>query len=190
MKLLIRGGSIAAGHGVIRSYVDILKEDLRQQGITVLSRARHRETSFDGIGTFEADVAGLRPDILLLHFGVADAFGCVYRSEFQENIVRIIRRARLSFRHVICLATAHTFDNPYEMDAVNIFYDSLRITASDLNCAFIPVHSYWAEYLAQHNLCSRNLVLADPRYPNPRGHEVIAAALGRWLEKICLAPPG
>jgi hypothetical protein len=29
MKLLIRGGSIAAGHGVSKSYADILKESLQ-----------------------------------------------------------------------------------------------------------------------------------------------------------------
>jgi hypothetical protein len=28
MKLLVRGGSIAAGFGVIKSYIDILKESL------------------------------------------------------------------------------------------------------------------------------------------------------------------
>ena len=65
MKLLIRGGSIAAGHGVIKSYVDILKESLLKKGIEVINRSRYRETSFDGIGTFNEDIANFRPDILL-----------------------------------------------------------------------------------------------------------------------------
>jgi hypothetical protein len=37
MKLLIRGGSIAAGLGVIRSYVDILTESLLKKGIEVIN---------------------------------------------------------------------------------------------------------------------------------------------------------
>jgi lysophospholipase L1-like esterase len=183
MKLLVRGGSIAAGHGVIKSYADILKESLLKKGIEVINRSRYKETSFDGIGTFDEDIANFAPEILLINFGVDDAFGYVYRSEFQENIVQVIRLARLRFNPVIFLATSHTFDNPDDMDAVNIFYRSLRIVASDLGCKLIPVHSYWAAYLEEHHLSSKDLLLSDPRYPNERGHEVIAKAVMLWLEK-------
>ena len=184
MKLLIRGGSIAAGLGVIKSYVDILTESLLKKGIEVINRSRYRETSFDGIGTFNEDIANFGPDILLVQFGVDDAFGYVYRSEFQENIVQMIRLTRLRFNPVIFLATSHTFDNPDDMDAVNIFYRSLRVAASDLQCELIPVHNYWAGYLEEHNLCSKDLVLSDSRYPNERGHQVIAEAIMKWLGNV------
>ena len=183
MKLLIRGGSIAAGHGVIKSYVDILKESLLKKGIEMINRSRYRETTFDGIGTFNEDIANFGPDILLVQFGVDDAFGYVYRSEFQENLVQMIRLSRLRFNPVIFLATSHTFDNPHDMDAVYIFYRSLRIVASNLDCELIPVHNYWAGYLEQNNLCSKDLVLSDSRYPNERGHQVIAEAILTWLSK-------
>jgi len=184
MKLLIRGGSIAAGFGVNRSYVDIITESLQSRGIEVINRSRYRETSFDGIGTFNEDIAGFEPDILLIQFGVDDAFGYVYRSEFQENLVQMIRLTRLRFNPVIYLATSHTFDNPNDMDAVYIFYRSLRIVAQDLDCTLIPVHNYWAGHLEVHNLSSKDLVLADSRYPNEQGHQVIADAMIRWLDKI------
>jgi lysophospholipase L1-like esterase len=184
MKLLIRGGSIAAGLGVIKSYVDILTESLFKKGIEVINRSRYKETTFDGIGTFNEDIANFGPDILLVQFGVDDAFGYVYRSEFQENLVQMIRLARHRFKPVIFLATSHTFDNPNDMDAVYIFYRSLRIVASDLGCELIPVHNYWAGYLEENNLCSKDLVLSDPRYPNERGHQVIAEAILTWLSKI------
>jgi len=181
MRLLIRGGSIAAGHGVTRGYADILADVLLSNNIEVINRSRYRETSFDAIGTFNEDIDFFRPDMLLLHFGVDDAFQYVYRSEFQEIIVQLIRLARLRFNPVILLATSHTFDNPHDMDAVNIFYTSLRIVATDLDCRLIPAHSYWASYLQEHHLCNNDLVQADPRYPNERGHAVIAEAMMRWL---------
>ena len=183
MKLLIRGGSIAAGHGVKKCYADILKESLLKKGIEVINRSRYKETSFDGIGTFNEDI-DFAPDILLINFGVDDAFGYVYRSEFQENIVQMIRLARLRFNPVILLATSHTFDNPDDMDAVNIYYRSLRIVASDLHCELIPVHNYWAGYLEEQNLSSKDLVLSDSRYPNERGHQVIAEAIMKWLGNV------
>jgi hypothetical protein len=184
MKLLIRGGSIAAGFGVIKSYADILKESLFHKGMEVVNRSRYRETSFDGIGTFNEDIADFAPDILLVQFGVDDAFGYVYRSEFQENLVQMIRLARLRFNPFIFLATSHTFDNPNDMDAVYIFYRSLMIVASDLHCELIPVHSYWGGYLEKYNLCSKDLVLSDSRYPNENGHKVIADAMMKWLGNI------
>lgn len=182
MKLLIRGGSIAAGLGVVKSYVDTLAESLLPKGIAVVNRSRYRETSFDGIGTFNEDIDSFQPDLLLVHFGVDDAFQCVYRSEFQENIVQMIRLARFRFNPAIFLATSHTFDNPHDMNAVNIFYRSLRIVASDLGCELIPVHHYWAGYLEEHHLQSKDLVLSDSRYPNERGHQVIAEAVMTRLE--------
>jgi len=182
MKLLIRGGSIAAGMGVIKSYADILKEALLPKGIEVINRSRYQETSFDGIGTFHEDIDNFQPDILLIQFGVDDAFGYVYRSEFQENIVQMVRLARLHFHPVICLATSHTFDDPYDMDAVNIFYRSLRIVASDLGCEFIPVHTYWDGYIEEHHLQNQDMVGPDTRYPNERGHQVMAGAVMKWLE--------
>ncbi len=181
MKLLIRGGSIAAGFGVTRSYADILKDALTAQGIEVINRSRYRETSFDGIETFNEDIAVFIPDILLLHFGVDDAFGYVYRSEFQENIVQIIRRARSLFNPIIFLATAHTFEDPHDMEAVNIFYRSLRIVAVDLDCRSISLDRYWVGYLTKHHLSAADLVLSDPRYPNEKGHEVMSEAILKAL---------
>lgn len=184
MKLLIRGGSIAAGFGVTGSYADILTESLFPKGIEVINRSRYQETSFECVGTFHEDIYCFRPDILLMQFGVDDAFGYVYRSEFQENIVQAVRLAKKRFNPVIILATSHAFDDPYDMEAINIYYRSLMIVASDLDCEFIPVHHYWRGYLAEHNLLSKDLVQTDSRYPNEKGHHIIAGAMLHWLSLI------
>jgi lysophospholipase L1-like esterase len=141
VKLLIRGGSIAAGYSVIKSYGDIITESLLKQSIEVINRSRYKETSFDGVDTFCQDIDFFRPDILLIQFGIDDAFQFVYRSEFQENIVQMIRLARARFNPIVLLVTSHTFDDPYDMDTVNIYYRSLKIVASEMNCELIPVHS-------------------------------------------------
>ncbi|MEI6153432.1 MAG: SGNH/GDSL hydrolase family protein [Deltaproteobacteria bacterium] len=184
MRLLVRGGSLSAGFGVSKSYVDIITEYLFPKGIEVINRSRYRETTFDGIGTFSEDVDFFKPDILFFHFGIDDAFQCIYRSEFQENMVQMIRLARSRFNPVVILATSHSFDDPYDMDAIYIFYRSLRIVAEDMDCEMMPVHYYWAGYLEEHGLKSADLTLSDTRYPNERGHQVIADAAMKGLEKI------
>lgn len=182
MRLLIRGGSIAAAHGVKQGYVDILRENKALEGLEIINRSRFGETSFDAVRTFYDDIAPFEPRLLILHFGIDDAFAGVYRSEFQENLVQIVRLARRLFNPSVFLATSQTFDNPHVMEAVNIFYRSLRIVATDLNCLLIPVHTYWVGYLSEHGLPSHALTLNDPRHPNEKGHAVMAEVIGRWIE--------
>jgi lysophospholipase L1-like esterase len=182
-KLLVRGGSIAAGVGVGRGYVDRVLEYCYHRGIELIDRTRHGDNSFDGIGTFHEDIAPHRPEILMIHFGVEDAFFPVYRSEFKENLVRMVRLARELFDPFILLPTSHTFVDPYEMDAVNIYYRTIREVCQDLGCEMAAVHTYWAGYLQDHGLKNADLVQGDGRLPNERGHAVLAEAMMPVVER-------
>lgn len=184
MKILIRGGSIPAGHGVTRGYGDTLRDALAPRGIAVINRSRFGETSFDGIGTFREEVLPLRPDILILHFGMDDAFSAVYRSEFKENLVNMVRVAREAFDPAIWLPTGHILDDPWDMDAVAIFYRAIREVSLDLSCRFIPLHTIWAGVLQEKGLLNTGLLQADQRYPNEKGHEILASILLRDVLKI------
>lgn len=177
MRLLVRGGSIPAGRGVGRGYAEILRDALAPRGVEVLNRSRCGETSFDGIGTFREDVLPFRPDLLLIHFGMDDAFAAVYRSEFKENLVRMVRLARRRFDPVILLPTGHVLPRPYDMEAAEIFYRAIREVAVDLDCRFVPVHTFWAGFLRETDLDPSDVLQADPRWPNEKGHEILARAI-------------
>jgi lysophospholipase L1-like esterase len=150
----------------------------------VINRSRAGETSFDGVNSFYEDIAPLKPDLLMLHFGIDDAFRAVYRSEFKENLVRIIRLARACLHADIVLVTSHPFDKPDEKEAANIYYRAIREVSVDLGCSMIPVHTYWAGYLSEWGLNPSDLLLQDPRYPNERGHGVYAEAMIRWFATL------
>lgn len=183
-RIVIRGGSIASGYGVERGYADILRERYSGAGIEVINRSRRGDNSFDGIRTFHEDIEPYRPDILLIHFGEDDAFFPVYRSEFKENLVCMVKLARELFSPVICLLTSHTFDDPHDMDALGIFYRASREVAVDLACEFIPVHTFWAGYLFDTGLSNSDLVQKDTRYPNGHGHRIFAEAVCRRLDHV------
>jgi hypothetical protein len=53
--------------------------------------------------------------------------------------------------------------------------------ASDLHCELIPAHNYWAVYLEDQNISSKDLALSDSRYTNEQGHQLIAEAMMKWL---------
>jgi lysophospholipase L1-like esterase len=182
MKLLIRGGSISAGDGVSISYVDILTDIFAVKGIEIINRSRSKDNSFDGIRRFDEDIASIRPEFLMLHFGIDDAFLPVYRSEFKENLVHIIHLARTMFDPAIFLLTAHTFSDPYEMDAINIYYQAIREVSVDLACHMIPIHTYWAGYLEKSGFKNSDLTQYDERLPNEKGHEIFATAVTAILK--------
>lgn len=182
-RLLVRGGSLAAGAGVERCYADHVRGLCERRGLAFMNRSRQGDTSFDGIWTFHEDIAPFRPEILVIHFGIDDAFFPVYRSEFKENLVRMVRLAREMFHPIILMPTSHTFDDPYEMDAVNIYYRTIREVCQDLDCEMIAVHTWWAGYLQGHGLSNADLVRNDSRLLNERGHEVMADAMTPSLER-------
>jgi lysophospholipase L1-like esterase len=186
MRILIRGGSIPAGAGVTKSYVDLLREHYAPYGIEIINRSRLKETSFEGIETFHLDVASFDPDVLILHFGIDDAYGSVYRSEFKENLVQMVRLAQQRHGMETLLSTSHTFDNPNDMTAVNIYYRAIREVASDLYCDIIPVHIFWVGYLHSRGLNNSEYVQTDTRLPNARGHEIFAEAFIWKLNRILL----
>jgi lysophospholipase L1-like esterase len=182
MKIQIRGGSIAAGFGVSRSYPYILKENFTTRDIKVINCSRAGETSFAGVESYHDDIGPQRPDILIIHFGVEDAFSAVYRSEFKENLVRIIRHSRSDFNPRIFLPTSHVFEDPHEMDSVAIFYRAIREVCSEMDCVLIPVHTFWAGRLIEKGIRNSELVQRDSRHPNGKGHEIFAEVITRSLE--------
>lgn len=184
MRILIRGGSIAAGRGVNRGYADRLRDHYAARGIGVLNHSRPNDNSFDGIWSFRDDIEPYRPDLLILHFGTDDAFLPVYRSEFKENLVQIVRLARARFNPAVVLLTSHAFEDPHEMEAMNIYYRAIREVSADLACDMIPIHTYWQGYVEENGLRGGDLVQPDARYPNEAGHAVYAAAIISRLETM------
>lgn len=182
MKILIRGGSIAAGFGVSRGYPEILKNYYRPRGIEILNRSRTGDTSFSGVETYYDDIAPDRPDALIIHFGTDDAFSAVYRSEFKENLIRMIRLSRSEFDTRIFLPTSHLFELRHEMEAVEIFYRAIREVCLDLDCVLIPAHTYWAGQLMEQGIPNAELLQADSRYPNGKGHAIFAEVILRTLD--------
>lgn len=183
-RILIRGGSIAAGCGVTTNYGDILRRRYRHRDVEIINRSRRGETSFDGVDSFYDDIDSCRPDILLLHFGIDDAYGAVYRSEFKENLVRMIRLAVERFDPVVLLMTSHPFEDPFEMDAIDIYYRTIREVALDLGCRLIPMHTHWAGHLKASGLQLAEHLQEDVRLPNERGHRLFADIVASHLDGI------
>lgn len=172
MKLLVRGGSISAGKGVSISYVEMLKNSLSPHGVEVINRSRERDTSFEGNWTFHEDIDPFKPELLLLHFGIDDIYRPVYRSEFKENLVQLVRLSRKKFSREIFLVTSQPFKGDYEMQSAGIYYRTIREVALDLHCILVPIHYLIAQELDEDHLTLADIVQDDDRYINEKGHRL------------------
>ncbi|HPB81721.1 MAG TPA: SGNH/GDSL hydrolase family protein [Spirochaetota bacterium] len=182
MIVLIRGGSIAAGVQTSTCYADLLKEKFADTDIDIVNRSREKDSSFEGIWSFYEDIDPVRPDFLILHFGIDDMYRPVYRSEFKENLVQIVRLARQRFNPHIALLTSQPFEDPGEMDSAQIYYRTVREVSLDLDCMFVPVHLLWSGHLHESGLRHRDLVNSDYRYPNEEGHRLLCNII---YDRIC-----
>lgn len=185
IKLLVRGGSIPAGYGVKSSYIDTIERKYPE--LLIINRSRVKDTSFQGIWTFNEDIDAYSPDILIIHFGIDDAYHPVYRSEFKENLVQIVRMARKRFNPEIILLTSHPFEDPYEMEMIYIYYRVIREVALDLSCHLISVHAFWAGEIEDRGLQVSDFIQHDNRYPNESGHELYARAILPKINTIMMS---
>jgi lysophospholipase L1-like esterase len=169
---------------VSRGYADILKDWCRPQGVELVNRSRPGDTSFDGVRSFQEDIAPFRPRLLIIHFGIDDAFGCVYKSEFKENLVRMVRSARACCDPVVIMPTSQSFESSYYMQPAYFYYQIIRDVCVDLGCEMVPVHSCWNRILQEEGLAHADLVQKNVLNPNERGHAIFAEALIMRIELI------
>ena len=183
-RLLIRGGSIAAGCGVERGYADSIRNWCSDRGIEFINCSLPGENSFDAVRSYPDDIALFKPGILIIHFGLDDAFGCVYKSEFKENLVQLVRRSRERFHPAIIMPTSQSFESLYYMQPAYFYYQIIRDVCLDLNCEMVPVHTHWNVLVMEKGLTHSELVQENVLYPSERGHGIFAEALIQRLEQI------
>ncbi len=152
--------------------------------MTLINRSRPGDTSFDGVRSWERDIAPFSPRLLIIHFGIDDAFGCVYKSEFKENLVRMARSARACCNPVIIMPTSQSFETSSYMQPARFYYQIIRDVCIDCGCEMVPVHACWNHVLEEQGMAHVDLVQQNVLYPNERGHAIFAEALIRRLEII------
>lgn len=184
MILLIRGGGIAAGTFAQFPYWKHLSQKLKQQNITVVNRSRDRDTTFHACWTFEEDIDPYKPEMILFHFAIDDIYRPVYKSEFKENLVQLVRLCRLRYNSCIFLATSHPFTNENEMQTALWYYSIIRDVAFDLHCHYIPIHYLIGDELLQNKLTLKDILLDDERYINDMGHMLYYNILIKKIQSV------
>lgn len=184
MVVLVRGGSTGAGIGVNKSYVDLLASFFLPFGIEVINRSRMSDTSFEGLDTFSHDISPFRPDVLIINFGLDDLFRPVYRSEFKENLVQIVRRSRAEFAPFVMLTTFHPLRDSIMADSDYVFFRTIREVSVDLSCHYVPIHLFWSAYIEEHKCMPQELLVGGSYLPCESGQFVYFECMKKSLSRF------
>ena len=184
MDILFRGGSPLAERAHVQTFAGLVASDPAFIGHNVYTVAGYGHTTFDLIWDFDEEIQPVEPGLLVLQFGVDDMYRPVYRSEFKENLVQAIRRARLRFNPTILLCTTHLLRTAYENDAAGIYNRTTREVATDLGCHYVSLHLVWMNHLHQKGITVDDLLEDDSRFPSQAGHMVTADTIKTRIQQL------
>ncbi len=188
LKITAFGDSLTYGWMVRKGYIDYLKEFIRLRypvsNVEILNRGVPGDTALDGFSRMKRDVIHDRAELVLVQFGLNDAYTGFSPDEFETNIERIIRELQSSFNPEVVLVTSVYLKMP-EYGRVLQYYDRIMRLGEKYSLSVAPVHKYWEKRVAE-GADFYKLVQGDGVHPTEEGYRLFAQGL---MESFIPDPP-
>lgn len=170
------GDSLTYGWMVSKGYLDYLDEMIRsrypESRVEILNRGVPGDTALDGYSRLKRDVARDGADLVLVQFGLNDAYTGFSPDEFESNLERIITALKSSFNPEIALLTSVYIKMP-EYRRVLEYYDRITGLAERYALPAAQVHKYWEARVAG-GADFYKLVQGDGVHPTEEGYRLFA----------------
>ncbi|MBL8216985.1 MAG: hypothetical protein JNK87_40070 [Bryobacterales bacterium] len=179
-------------------------EQIRAVGRETVNRGVRGNTTEHGRERFAADVLAVKPDVVILQFGINDSTVDVWKSppaksarvtvaRFRENLTYFVESLKSAGARVVLMTfnplawtekmTAMYGKAPYQPGEPMGFnagrepyLQAIREVARQQGVVLVDVDAAFREYAATAGQ-SLNDLLLDGIHPNTRGHEVVARLL-------------
>lgn len=179
VKITAFGDSLTYGWMVSRGYLDYLKEmiaaDYPASRVEILNRGVPGDTALDGLSRLNRDAARDQADLVLVQFGLNDAYTGFSPYEFESNLDRIISELKSLFNPEIVMLTSVYMKMP-EYRHVLKYYDRILRLAEKYSLATVLVHKYWETKVAA-GADFYKLVQGDGVHPTEEGYRLFAEAV-------------
>ena len=148
-----------------------------------------------GMDRFESEVLAIRPDWLIINFGLNDAYQDegihgkprIPLVKYRENLEYFIKKIKDQGGDVILL-TPNPLGSTYEQfrkSQVEKYANCVRVIAREQNVALVDSWELFSRHAsATHVAGDIDFLYLDGIHPNDRGHELIAEALYRLLAHL------
>ncbi len=177
------GDSLTFGWMVKKGYLAFLQEMLSKKypssEIDIINRGIPGDTMEGGLYRLQNQVINTQPDLILIQFGLNDAF-CGYPvSDFQDKTISMVRDIKTKTDSEILLMTSSAL-NENDMKTVEKYYDIIVRTAEKEKISIAKVHNYWTKNISD-GISFNTLVQDDKVHPTEAGYCLIAEAIMEHL---------
>ncbi len=183
VKIAALGDSLTYGWMVGKGYLDFLKEMINEKYPSsmpdIIKRGVPGDTAGGGLHRLNSDVIKFDPDIVLVQFGLNDAFSGYSADSFKNNIISIIIHVREQTDAEVLLMTSSALEgNDWLM--VEKFYTALKEISEEESVPIALVHEYWEQKISE-GTDYQSLVQSDMVHPTELGYCLMAEAVAKIL---------
>ncbi len=171
------GNSITNGYKVgtttrvDRPYPEVLQEMLRahfdNSFVEVSNQGHNGWRSREALQNLEALVISQKPDLVILKFGINDAYSSVSKASFEQNMRQVVDLLK-QYNIAVLLLRTSPINTPYE-PAVSSYATVLLSLAEEKKIAFFDLHTALLKRLDKENISLKSFLpddvhLADEYY--------------------------
>jgi acyl-CoA thioesterase-1 len=180
LSLVALGDSLTYGWLVRKGYLDFINEMIKDRypksKIAITNRGIPGDTAEGGLARLEHDVIDLNPDLVMIQFGLNDAFSGISPEKFENTMVTIVEKLKAGTESEILLLTSVPIMNGHGNFIAEQFYHSILTAADKENVPVVQVHRYWGKKISA-GIDFKKLVQADQVHPTLEGYRLIAEAI-------------
>lgn len=189
VNIVVHGHSVPAGYfrtprvDKYNSYPHLMGLGLNERYpnavINIIVTAIGGEASPAGAARFERDVLSLRPDLLLIDYGLNDRGPGLERSEraWRQMIESALERG------IPVIALTPTADQRADMDdpadPLNRHAALIRELAEEYDIALVDSYAGFKQHVADGG--ELRDIMSTGNHPNRQGHDIVAERLMRWF---------
>lgn len=132
IKLLLLGGSSLVSQSDRDRFGKELNHQLQRRysglNASLLNHFHLKSTTFDGVDVLRTikEKERFSPDLIFICFGYDDCFGYVYRSEFRENLINMIKYNQRNLHSDVIFITTHITSSKYEWHFLWMYIQGMR----------------------------------------------------------------
>jgi acyl-CoA thioesterase-1 len=176
------GDSLTFGWEVERGFfdrfVDMLKSRYPKAYIKRINAGIPGDTADGGLARL-GRILDLGPDLVIVQFGLNDAFIGVDPCDFERSIRSIAKRV-LDLPAAVILATSCALEREHDAAFARPFYDAIVRVGADLAVPVAQLDRFWSESpTAKSGSVLHNY---DGVHPNDQGYELMAKGLMKLFE--------
>ena len=184
LKIVAFGDSFTYGWMVSRGYLDFLRDMLRQEypecSVSILNRGMPGDTAENGLYRLTSHVLDEDPDLVLIQFGLNDAYLGYSPDVYRKNILSMVERIRNDTCARVLLLTSNYLPDERENRMAEDFYRRLTDISREQDVPVVPVHEYWREKV-NNGTDHDSLVQGDRVHPTVEGYRLMAESIMKML---------